>query len=178
MKRVNVFQIVLELIVILGFLVVGTTIITYLIQKIAVDRIVIGLLIMAIGLFGITEFFTMKYVTRIKSIANVIVNVLAVAFGIVIIIIKVEFNQLCILLGWFYIGFSVGRTITAAINLLRQPLLNGIIIILYIITIVFAVFLLVKTTAYLNTFLLLLGISSLIEGATLFIEFLIHRYSN
>ena len=178
MKRVNVFQIILELIVILGFLVVGSTIGTYLFQKINVDRIAIALIVMSFGLLGITEYFTLKYVIKIKSLANLIVNVLAVAFGIVFIIIKLEMSKLCLIWGIFAIVYAVGRTTTAAINLLRQPLLNGIRIILSIIEIVFSVFLIIKNTAQLNSFLLLLAIGSIIEGATLAVEFIIHRYQN
>lgn len=178
MKRVNVFQIILELITIFGFLVVGTTISTFLIQKVAVDRIAIGLIIMAIGLLGITEFFTLKYVIKIKSIANVIVNALAVVFGILAIVIKMETNQLCLIWGWFSLGYAAGRITTAVINLLRQPLLNGIRIILAIIMIIFAIFFIFKTISYLYNYLTYLGVASLVEGATLLVEFLIHRYQN
>ena len=178
MKRVNVFQIVLELIVVFGFLVVGTTISTFLIQKVAVDRIAIGLIVMAIGLLGITEFFTLKYVIKIKSIANVIVNALAVVFGVIAIAIKMETSQLCLIWAWFSLGYAAGRITTAVFLLLRQPLLSGVRIILAILMIIFAIFFVFKTISYLYNYLTFLGVACLVEGATLFIEFLIHRYQN
>lgn len=178
MKKPNVFQIILELIVILGFIVVGVTVLTFLIQHVAVDRICIGLIIIAVGIFGLAEYFTLKFAIRIRSIANIIASVAFIVVGIIFVIFKMEIKQLCLILGITCIGCSVARITTSVLNLLRQPLLNGIRIILNLILIVFSIFLIVKTVDFLNSYLMFLGIAFLIEAGTLFIEFLIHRYQN
>ena len=178
MKKPNVFQIVLELIVILGFIVVGVTVLTFLIQHVAIDRICIGLIIMAVGIFGLVEYFTLKFAVRIRSIANVIASAAIIVIGVLFIVFKMEIKQLCTIMGFVSIGYSVARITTAVLNLLRQPLLNGVRIILSIILIVFSIFLIVKTVDFLNSYLMYLGIAFLVEAGTLFIEFLIHRYQN
>ena len=178
MKKPNVFQIILELIVILGFIVVGVTVLTFLIQHVAVDRICIGLIAMAVGIFGLAEYFTLKFAIRIRSIANVIASAAMIVVGVLFVVLKFEIKNLCVVLGILSIGCSVARITTSVLNLLRQPLLNGVRIILNIILIIFSIFLIVKTVDFLNNFLMFLGIAFLIEAGTLFVEFLIHRYQN
>ena len=178
MKRVNVLQIVLELTVILGFIVLGVTILTYLLQRVAVDRIVIGLVTAAVGVFGLTEFFTLKYSARRKSIPNLIVALLSLALGIVFLFVRFNSNQLCIIWGTGLIVFAVGRIITSVMNLLRQPLLSIVRIIVNIIAIIFAIFLIVNKVNFLNNYLTAQGIFFLVEAGTLLIEFIIHRYQN
>ena len=70
MKRNNFLRYSLELIVILGYLVMGVTVLTYLIQSVPMDHVFIGFVILATGVIAFTEYFTWKYVVRIKTIPN------------------------------------------------------------------------------------------------------------
>ena len=178
MKRVNVLQIVLELIGILGNIIVGTTILTFLYRHVGIDRIFIGLIIIAMGIFGIIEFFTLKFVARNKSIPRLIGCIAFVALGTVFLIVKMDIKLLCIIWGSVSIAVSIAKIVTSALNLLRQPLLNGIRIILNVVTIVFAIILIVRGVNFLTGYLTLLCVTFYMEAATLFIEFIIHRYQN
>ena len=178
MKKTNVLLIVLELIIIFGYIVIGVTILTYLFQHVAIDRIVIGLILMAVGVFGLTEFFTLKFSVRIKSFPILIVSILSVILGGLFIFIKFNSKDLCIILASCQMAFAIARIATAIVNLLRQPLLNGFRIIIHVTEIVFLIFLLIRTVNVLNAYLIALGIFFLIEATALLIEFLIHRYQN
>lgn len=178
MKRVNVLQIVLELIGILGNIIVATTILTFLYRHVAIDRVFIGLIIIAMGIFGIIEFFTLKYVARKKSIPRLIGYIAFIALGIVFLFVKMDIKLLCILWGSVSIGVSVAKIITSALILLRQPLLNSIRLILNVITIVFAIILIVRGVNFLTGYMTLLCVTFYMEAMTLLIEFIIHRYQN
>ena len=178
MKKVNVFNIVLSLIVILGNIVLGVTILTYLIQHVSYNKILIGLIILATALMGLTEFFTLKFAVRIKSIQNAVASVLAIALGIVILLVKLEMRQVCIIWGIGNIVLAIIHIVTGVLNILRKPLINGVRIILNVLLIVFSIFVAIKTIDYLNSYLTYIGIALLIEAAILLVEFIISRYQN
>ena len=64
----------------------------------------------------------------------------------------------------------------AGINILKQPFLNVVIIILCVTEAIFAIFLIANTVEALDHHFIFIGISLLIEAFILLVEFLIHRY--
>jgi len=178
MKRVNVFNIILNLIVILGSIVIGVTVLTYIYQHEYYNKILIGLIIMAIGLMGLTEFFTLRFALRMRSIQNAVISALSVGLGLIFILVKLEMKQICLI--WAISNFVIASVhiTTSVINILRKPLINGARIILNVLLIVFSIILIVRTIDYLNNFLIFIGISLLVEAAILLIEFIIGRYQN
>ena len=176
MKRNNILHYTLELIVILGYLVLGVTVLTYLIQNVPMDHVFIGFIVLADGVISFTDFVTWKYTTRIKSVQSAVAAVASIALGAVFIFIKMDISLLCILFGAFSIAFSIVRIATAVLNLTRQPLLNGIKIIISITEIVFSVLLIIRTVDSLYAHMTFLGIALLVEAFILLVEFMVHRY--
>ena len=178
MRKVNVFNIILELIVILGSIVIGVTVLTYIYQHEYYNKILLALIILSIGLIGLTEFFTLKFAIRFRSIQNAVASTLLIALGLVFLLLKIEMPQICLIWGIANIVLGVTHITTAVLNILRKPLINGVRIILNIILIVFSIFLMVKNIDYLNAFLVFVGIALLVEAAILLVEFIIERYQN
>ncbi len=177
MKRINTLHYVLELIVIVGFLILGVTILTFISQNQPFDRIVIGSIILAIGVLGVADFFTWKYAMKRRSIQSVVAAVLYIALGAVIMIInRLDTKIWCLMWGIGSIAFSVARIATGAVNMPYQPLINAVRIILAIIQIVFGVLLIVKTGDAVPPTMLFLGIALCTTSLILLIEFTIHRY--
>ena len=178
MRKVNVFNIVLELIVILGSIVVGVTVLTYIFQHAYYNKILLALILLAVGLIGLTEFFSLKFVLRIRSIQNAIGAFLLVALGFVFLFVNLTLEQICII--WAISNFVIAaiHITTSVISILRKPLINGVRIILNICLVVFSIFLLVKTLDYLNPFLIFAGVALLVDAAILAIEFMIERYQS
>lgn len=178
MKRINVFNIILQLIVILGSIVIGITVLTYIYQHEYYNKILIGLIIMSVGLMGLTEFFTLRFAIRMRSIQYAVISALEVILGLLFILLKIEMKQICII--WSIANFVIALThiITSVINILRKPLINGVRIILNALLVIFSIILLIETIDYLNTFLIFLGIALLVEASILLIEFFISRYQN
>ena len=176
MKRNNFLRYSLELIVILGYLVMGVTVLTYLIQSVPMDHVFIGFVILATGVIAFTEFFTWKYVVRIKTIQSAVLAIAMVALGIVFIAIDMDPNLFCVIFGIFSIVYAVTQIVTAAILLTRQPLLNGIRIILSITEIAFSIVLIIRTVNSLHAHMTFICISLLVEAVVLLIEYMVHRY--
>lgn len=178
MKRINVFNIILQLIVILGSIVIGITVLTYIYQHEYYNKILIGLIIMSVGLMGLTEFFTLRFAIRMRSIQYAAISALEVVLGLLFILLKIEMKQICII--WSIANFviALAHIITSVINILRKPLINGVRIILNALLVIFSIILLIETIDYLNTFLIFLGIALLVEASILLIEFFISRYQN
>ena len=178
MKRINVFNIILQLIVILGSIVIGITVLTYIYQHEYYNKILIGLIIMSVGLMGLTEFFALRFAIRMRSIQYAAISALEVVLGLLFILLKIEMKQICII--WSIANFVIALThiITSVINILRKPLINGVRIILNALLVIFSIILLIETIDYLNTFLIFLGIALLVEASILLIEFFISRYQN
>lgn len=178
MKRNNLLHIILEMLVILGFLVIGISILTYLFQGVPMDRLFLGAMILSIGIISFTDFFTWRYATKTKGIQSEVVSFLTIALGAVLLIFPLESKLICILMGAFFILSAVTTIVTAALNLTSQPLLNGIKIVVSIVQIVFSIFLIVRTLDYLSTYMMFLGISLVALAFVLLIEFMIRRYQS
>lgn len=177
MKRNNIFRYILELIVVLGYLVIGVTILTYIFQNVPMlDHIFIGAIVLALGVFRFTDFFTLKYAARIKSIQSLIASIVMIALGVIFIVFNLDMNLLCILYGSFSIGFALVSIATAVLNMSRQPLLNGIRVIISITEIVLSILLIIRTVNSLYAHMVFVGIASIVMAVTLLIEFMVHRY--
>ena len=176
MKRNNILHYTLELIVMLGYLVLGVTLLTYIINSVPMDRVFIGFVLIADGVIGLTDYFTWRFSVRVKSIQSAIASLATVGLGIVFILIDMEPTLLCVLLGSFCIGVSVARIATAVINLTRQPLLNSIKIIISITEIVFSILLIIRTMNSLDAHMTFIGIAFAVEAFILLVEFIVHRY--
>ena len=178
MKRSSFLNILLELIVLFGHLILGVTIVTFLLHHEAISRVFIGLVVTATGMIEITEFFTYKITTKMKSMQNLIAAICMVILGVVFVIVRMDTKILCIILGIACTAFAITRIITAVLNMMRQPLINAVRVILNITMIVLNIFLIVKTIDFLASFTTFIGIAMCIEALILLIEFLIHRYQN
>ena len=176
MKRNNIVHYTLELIVILGYLVLGVTLLTYIIQKVPMDRVFIGFILIADGVIALTNYFTWRYSIRIKNIQCIVASLLTAALGVVLVLVDMEASLLCIILGSSCIGFSIRRIPTSVMNLTRQPLLNSIKIILSITEIVFSILLIIRTVNSLTAHMTFVGIAFAVEAFTLLVEFIVHRY--
>ena len=177
MKRNNLFRYILELIVVLGYLVIGVTVLTYIFQNVPMlDHVFIGFIVLSLGVFGFTDFFTLKYAAKIKSIQSLVRSILMIALGILFIVVDFDNNLLCILYGLFSIGFALISISTAVLNMSRQPLLNGIRLIISITEIVFSILLIIRTVNSLYAHMAFIGIASVVMAVTLLIEFMVHRY--
>jgi len=176
MRRTNIFRYVLELIVVLGHLVIGVTVLTYLFQSVPIDKVFIGAILIAIGVCNFTDFFTLKRLMKIKSAQNLAISLLTIGLGVIFILLNINMDLLCILYGAFSIGFSIVKIITAALCLTHQPLLNAIKIILNIIEIIFSIFLIIRTLDFLYGHMTFIGIALVIEAFILLVEFMVHRY--
>ena len=176
MKRNNILHYTLELIVILGYLVLGVTVLTYVMQSVPMDHVFIGFILLADGVISFTDYITWKYSVRVKSVQSAVSALASIALGAVFIFVEMDATLFCILFGSFSIAFSIVRIITAILNLTRQPLLNGIKIILSITEIVFSVLLIIRTVNSLYAHMTFLGIAFAIEAFILLVEFMVHRY--
>ena len=178
MKRANVLNITLELIVIVGYIVIGMPCLTYIFQHATPDRFFIGSIVGALGILQFASYFTQKYAVRLKSIQSAVAALVLVALGIVFIVVSIEHPLTSILVGSFSIGLSVVGISSSVLNMNRQPLLNSASIIIYIIGIVFSIILIVRKESYFYTFITFVGIALLVAAVVLLIEFIIHRYQS
>lgn len=178
MKRRNYFRLTLELIVIIGYLVLGVTIFSFYYNspRVPFDQIFVGSLVLAMGVLELTEFITWKYAMKMRSMASFVASIVAIGLGFVFMFVKMKATVLCTLWGIFSIVFSLVKISTGSINLVYQPLISSVRIIVSITRIVFSILLLVRNPGFTNSFILFLGIVFAIEALTLFIEFMIHRY--
>ena len=178
MKRINLLHIILEMLVILGFLVIGISILTYIFQGVPLDRVFLGAMILSIGIISLTDFFTWRYTTKMKGIQSLVAALLTIALGAVLLIFHLESKLVCIMIGSLFIFSAITTIVTAVLNMPTQPLLNGIKVIISIVQIVFSILLIVRTLDYLGAYMTFISISLLVLAFVLLIEFMIHRYQN
>ena len=178
MKKPSALQIVLELIVILGSLIIGTTILVCHFLESPISRTLIGLIIIAIGAIGVIEYLTLKIEIKLKSVQSLITYLLTIALGIILLFIDVSGETVCIIWGIFTIIFALVRIVSSFMHILKQPLLHIVRLISQTTAVVFAIILIVKTISFAHTFFIFTGILLLIEGVVLLIEFIIHRFQN
>ena len=176
MKRVSFLHLLLEILVILGDLIIGVTVLTFMLQGASFGRAFIGAIVLSIGILDFTDFITLKYATKMRSIQYATAAILEIALGAVFIIFNLDTKFICILWGSLSIAFAITKIVTAAINMTHQPLLNTVITILSIIEIVFSILLIIRTLDSLHEHMVFIGIALIVEAVTLLIEFLIHRY--
>lgn len=180
MRRTGKLRIFLEIITIFSYIVIGITILTFLNYKdtdvIDVNKSYIGSIILAISVTEIVEFLSLKDIVKIKNIPNIIAAVLGIALSIVIFNLKKDITVVCIVWGICSIVLQIIKIANAGINLLRQPFLNGFLIVLRIIEIIYSAFLIAKTIDSLNWHLMYLGVALLVQAFLLIVEFMIHRY--
>ena len=176
MRKTETLHIILEIVTILSNIVIGVTILTFMIQGVEADKSYIGSIILAIGATEMVDFLALKDLAKRRNIANAVVAGVSMIFGFVMLFLRIDLNMTCILWGAFSIAFQVAKIANAGFNLLKEPFHNSVIIILCIIELILSVFLIVKTTYSLNGHLIFVGISLLVESLMLIIEFVIHRY--
>lgn len=176
MRKTETLHIILELVTILSNIVIGVTILTFLWQKVEASKSYIGSIILAIGTTELVEFFSLSDLAKRRDIPNAIVAIASMIFGFTLLFLRIDLKMTCILWGAFSIAFQVAKIFNAGYNLLKQPFLNSVIIILCIIELILSVFLIVKTVDSLHTHLMFVGISLLVESFLLIVEFVIHRY--
>lgn len=178
MKKVNVLQIILELIVIVGSLVLGGTILAYHIIESPITRTLVGLIILCIGTIGLTEFITLRLEVKLKNIQSLVLYIISVILGIVLTLVKIEGKYVCVIWGIYGLCFTSARIMTSFLTLLKQPLLNVVRILSNTVAIIFSIVLLINTVDFVKAYFLFTGIILLIEGLILIVEFIIHRYQN
>jgi len=176
MKRANTVLLILEIVVILGNIVIGTTALTYIMQHVTIDKEVIGSLILAVGVIEFSEFFTLKYIDKRRNIPNALIAILSIALGFVFILSNFDLDLVCILWGAIGGGFYLIKVLMSIINISRQPLLNGTRTILCTTQLVFCILLIVNKQDFIMRQMLVFSISLLVLATVLTIELLIHRY--
>ena len=176
MRKTETFHIVLELIAILSNIVIGVTVLTFIIQDVAASKLYIGAIVLAVGATQMIQFLSLKDLARRRNIVSALVAGSSMVFGLTLMFLPVDIKLTCILWGAFSIAFQVGKIFNSAFTLLRQPFHNGIMIILCIIEIIFDIFLIVKAPSFVYAHLIFIGVSLLIEAFVLVVEFTIHRY--
>ena len=176
MRKTETLHIILEIVTILSNIVIGVTILTFMFQGVVPDKSYIGSIILAIGATEMVDFLALRDLTKRRNIPNAIVAGVSMVFGFVLLFLRIDLKMTCILWGAFSIAFQIAKISNAGFNLLKEPFHNGVIIILCIIELILSIFLIVKTEHSLNTHLIFVGISLLVESLMLIIEFVIHRY--
>ena len=142
-------------------------------------KLIIGVVIvLAIGVTEMVEFLSLKMLGKLRNIPNAIVAGLSMILGVIIMAVDMELTTTCIVWGIASIAFQAIKIGNAGYNILKQPFLNTVIIILCVTEAIFSIFLIARTTEALDHHLIFIGISLLIEAFILIVEFIIHRYQN
>lgn len=178
MKKLNTARIVLEIITIVSLIFIGVTILTFLnYQEVTVeDKSFVGSIIFAIGTIELVQFLSLNYLGKRRNILNVIVAGASMILGIVIMAAPMELKVVCLVWAIAAIVFQIVKTVNAGLNIMRQPLLNGITIILCIVEFIYCIFLIINRSSSLIPFFTYIGIELSIKAFFLIVEFVIHRY--
>lgn len=178
MNRINVWHIFLESLVILGNIIVGMTLLTYVFQHASIIKMFVGSIMIGVAFIQICDYFTMKFAIRRLSLHRLIFALVFAGLGVSLIVVKMDIDIVCVIFGASNIALALVNLISSSINLSRQPLLNGVNLIINICTIVFSIFIIVNMTGFLVGYVTFLGIVTLIVAFMQIIEFIIHRYQN
>ena len=108
MRKIN-WHHVLGITGILGDIVIGMTILTSLFQEMPIDRIFIGVVLIAIGVIDFSGYFTLKIAAKFKSIQIIVSSLVMLALGIVFIAVNMTPQLFCILWGSFAITFAITK---------------------------------------------------------------------
>ena len=179
MKKANTARIILELVTIFSFIFIGVSVLTFLAYPAEIDvksKSLIGSIVLAIGTTELVEFLSLNYLNKRRNIPNVTVAILSMILGIVLMAASIELRVVCLIWAIAAIVFQVIKVINSGFNIMKQPFLNIIIILLCIIETVFCVYMIVNRESALIAFFTFLGISLLVEAFILIVEFIIHRY--
>ena len=178
LRKQNRLHIALELVTIFSFIVIGVTILTFMYYDVELSKSYLGSLVLAIGVTELISFLSMKDLVKLRNIPNAITAVLQMALGIVLMVVDVALPTACIIWCICNIIFLVAQVVDAGFNLIHQPFLNIIVVILCIIETIFSIFLLANSNDIqaLNHHIVFIGVSLLIRAVILVIEFMIHRY--
>ena len=178
MKRYSVWRTVLEILTIIGYIAVSMIILTYLLQSVPFDKIILGAITALIGAIELIEFFTLKHLVKLKNIPLLIVGALELVFGLILSFLNIDLFLTCVVLGWFEIGFSVIKISNFVFNIPQSPIINIIIIILSVVMIVFGILLVVNIETILNSFMLFNCISLLLMAIIYLIEVIVRHSRN
>ena len=182
MRKSGTLHIILEIVTILSNIIIGVTILTFIAYQyqegLELNKSFVGSIVLAIGVTEMVEFLSLKTLGKLRNIPNAIVAGLSMILGVLIMTIDMELSTTCIVWGICSIAFQVVKIANAGYNILKQPFLNTVIIILCVTEAIFSIFLIAKTVNALEHHLTFIGISLLVEAFILIVEFIIHRYQN
>ena len=178
LRKQNRLHIALEIVTIFSFIVIGVTMLTFMSQEVEISKSYVGSLVLAIGVTELVSFLSMKDLVKLRNIPNAVVAFLSMVLGVILLVLNIDLATTCIVWSIANLAFLVGKVIDSGFNILRQPFLNIIVIILCIVETIFTIFLLANPASEraLNNQINYIGIALCIKSAILIIEFIIHRY--
>jgi len=178
LRRTGRLHVTLEIITIFSFIVIGVTTLTFMYYEVEASKSYIGSLILAIGVTELVGFLSLRDLVKLRNITNATVAVLSMILGGLLLALDIDLPTTCIVWTICNIVFLVGKVIDAGINILRQPFLNIIVIILCMVETVFSIILLANSASVpaLNHLIVYIGVAICIKAFILVIEFVIHRY--
>jgi len=176
MKRNTFFRTLIEIIVILGFITIGVTAITYVIQPDAIiDKTFISLIIIAVGACGLLAYLSLTSLGKLKNIPSVVAALLNVALGIVLLLLNIDLSLTCIIWGIASIGIQAVKITNSVFGITEKTLTNGIKIIVCLVEIAFCVILIIRKKPAINGHVIYMGIALFIEAFLSFISLIMHR---
>ena len=182
MRKSGTLHIILEIVTILSNIIIGVSVLTFIAyqhqESLDLNKSFIGSVVLAIGVTEMVEFLSLKTLAKLRNIPNAVVALLSMITGVLIMAIEMELETACIVWAICAMVFQVVKIVNAGFNVLKQPFLNIVIIILCVTEIIFCIFLLAKTVEALNHHFIFIGVSLLVEAFILIVEFIIHRYQN
>lgn len=178
MKKLNTIHTVLAVVTIFSFIFIGVTVLTFLnYNDVSVeDKSFVGSIVFAIGTTELVQFLSLNYLGKRRNILNAVVAGASMLLGILIMAIPMKLEVACLVWAICSIVFQISKTTNAGLNIMKQPLLNGINIILCVVEVIFCVFLIVNRSPFLTPFFTFLGIEILIKAFFLILEFVIQHY--
>lgn len=176
MKKSNIAQIIFEIISVIGNVVVGVTILTFIFNGESIDKTFISFVSLSIGAAEIVVFLGLKDSAKLRNIPNLITNLSLMIFGIILFGTNVDLDKTCLIWAIVCLALYTIKIANFAVNFISQPLYNIIKILLSIITIVFSIVMIAERALAMAYCLTYIGVSLLIEAFILLIEFIIHRY--
>ena len=178
LRKQNRLHIALELVTIFSFIVIGVTILTFMYYDVEMSRSYLGSLVLAIGVTELVSFLSLRDLAKLRNIPNAVAALLQMILGVILMAIDLELPTVGVVWGICNIVFLVTKVVDAGLNLIHQPFLNIIIIILCIIETIFSIFLIANSSNIqaLNHHIVFIGVALLIRAVILVIEFVIHRY--
>ena len=180
MRKSGTLHIILEIVTILSNIIIGVSVLTFIAyqhqESLDLNKSFIGSIVLAIGVTEMVEFLSLKTLAKLRNIPNAVVALLSMIAGVIIMAVDMELEIACVVWAICSMVFQVAKIANAGINVLKQPFLNIVIIILCVTEFIFCIFLLVNKVGALDHHFIFIGISLLIEAFILLVEFMIHRY--